>query len=92
MAADPHGSRLRIPSRPLSVSEENTVEVSATAMAEEMGRVRNLPGDDDDDMGSEELEEVFGRDALEGVRVSSAEAPIDLDVGEEDGENDDDDD
>jgi hypothetical protein len=39
---------------PPSVSED-TVEASATAMADEMERVRDLPGDDDDDMGDKDL-------------------------------------
>ena len=48
---------MMMPARPPSVSED-TVEASATAMAEEMERVRDLPGDNDD-MGEEELEELF---------------------------------
>ena len=43
-------------SRPPSVSED-TVEASATAMVDEMERVRDLPSDDDDDdMGDEEVQ------------------------------------
>jgi hypothetical protein len=59
-----------------------------------MERVRDLPGDDDDDMGDEEIEELFGHGAVPGE--AGAEDPIDLDGdegggGEEDGENTDDD-
>ena len=84
---------MRMPSRPPSVSED-TVEASATAMADEMERVHDLPGDDDDDMGDEEVEELFSRGAVPGG--AGAEDPIDLDGdegggGEEDGENADDD-
>ena len=90
--SSPFGRRLR--SQPPSVSED-TVEASATAMADEMERVRDLPSDDDDDdMGDEEVEELFGRGAVPGG--AGAEDPIDLDGdegggGEEDGENADDD-
>jgi len=53
-------------------------ETSVTAMAEEMKRQHNLPGDsDEDDMGDDELEELFGRDAIPG-RGTDAEDPIDL--------------
>jgi len=72
-----------MPARPPSVSKD-TVEASATAMAEEMERVRDLPGDDDDDMGEEELEELFGRGAIAGG--DGAHDPIDLD-GDEDRDN-----
>jgi len=63
-------------------------------MADEMERVRDLPSDDDDDMGDEEVEELFDRGAVPGG--AGAEDPIDLDGdegggGEEDGENADDD-
>ena len=77
---------MTMPARPPSVSED-TVEASATAMAEEMERVRDLPGDDDD-MGEEELEELFGRGVVAGG--DGAHDPIDLD-GDEDRENADDD-
>ena len=86
--------QVRMPSWPPSVSED-TVEASATAMADEMERVRDLPGDDDDDdMGDKEVEELFGRGAVPSG--AGAEDPIDLDGdegggGEEDGENADDD-
>ena len=43
-----------MPAWPPSVSED-TVEASATAMADEMERIRNLPGDDDNDMSDEDL-------------------------------------
>jgi hypothetical protein len=45
---------VRMPAWPPSVSED-TVEASATAMADEMERVRDLPRNDDDDMGDEDL-------------------------------------
>jgi len=64
---------VRMPSRPPSVSKD-TVEASATAMADEMERVHDLPGDDDDDMGDEEVEELFGRGAVPGG--AGAEDPI----------------
>ncbi|XP_066368799.1 uncharacterized protein [Miscanthus floridulus] len=87
--------QVRIPSRPPSVSED-TVEASATAMADEMERVRDLPSDDDDDdMGDEEVEELFRPVELYLVQLAQR-IPIDLDGdegggGEEDGENADDD-
>jgi hypothetical protein len=63
-------------------------EASVTAMAEEMERQRDLPGDsEDDDMGEDELAELFGRGAVSGGGAV-AEDLIDL---EEDGENGDDD-
>ena len=65
-----------------------------TAMAEEMERQRDLPGDsDEDDMGDEELEELFGPDAVPG-RGADAVDPIDLEAdgtGAEAGDGDDDD-
>ena len=87
---------MRMPAvaRPPAVSKD-TVEASATAMEDEDEdeRLRSLPGDDeDDDMGEDDLEELFGR----GARAGAEGDPIDLDApegggGEEDGENDDDD-
>lgn len=63
--------------RPPAVSED-TVEASATAMEDEDEdeRLRSLPGDDeDDDMGEDDLEELFGR----GARAGAEGDPIDLD-------------
>jgi len=45
------------PARPPS---EETVEASASAVYEDMERMRDLPGDSDDD---DDLEELFGRGA-----------------------------
>lgn len=66
--------------RPPAVSED-TVEASATAMEDEDEdeRPRSLPGDDeDDDMGEDDLEELFGR----GARAGAEGDPIDLDAAE----------
>ncbi|CAD6250235.1 unnamed protein product [Miscanthus lutarioriparius] len=49
-------------------------------MADEMERVRDLPGDDDDDMGDEEVEELFGHGAVPGG--AGVEDPINLDGDE----------
>lgn len=54
-----------------SAPSEETVEASATVNDDE--RLRDLPGDDDDDMRDDELEELFGRGA-------GAADPIDLDA------------
>ncbi|CAD6255241.1 unnamed protein product [Miscanthus lutarioriparius] len=48
-----------MPPRPPS---EETVEAALSAYHEESERLRELPGEDeDDDMGDEEVEELFGR-------------------------------
>lgn len=59
-------------------------EASVTAMAEEMERVRDLPSEsEDDDLGDDEVDELFSRQVADGARTAAgggaaAEDPIDL--------------
>ena len=64
-----------MPPRPPS---EETVEAALSAYHEESERLRELPGEDeDDDMGDEEVEELFGRGSGGG-----AGDPIDVEGGD----------
>jgi hypothetical protein len=47
-------------------------EASVTAMAEEMERVHDLPGEsEDDDMGDDEVDELFGHQVADGARAAA---------------------
>jgi hypothetical protein len=60
------------------------IEASVTAVAEDMERVHDLPGEsEDDDMGDDEVDELFGSQVADDARATAgggaaAEDPIDL--------------
>jgi hypothetical protein len=64
-------------------------EASVTAMAEEMERLRDLPSEsEDDDLGDDEVDELFGRQVADGARAVAGEGAAAEDLIDLEGKGD----